>query len=91
MEKKRYTIVNLPREFNPIARAVWLSLEGTIFAIGETLVFTDESENVEEPRGIFQSYEAFEDWLVQCATEWLIDQDDDTMRQALYENLRNPT
>lgn len=71
-KEKRFEI-DVPRNFSTSARAAFYALDGTLYAIGNQLIYTDESKNVEMPYISADSYEELEAWLLQCAIDWIND------------------
>ena len=91
--------LELPRNMRPMARAAFKALDGDgcLFEHKGRLVMTDESGDLEEhgdgthgnpwggPRWVGDSFAELEDWLVQCAAEWIAGGPDNPMFQALEE------
>ena len=91
--------LELPRNMRPMARAAFKALDGDgcLFEHNGRLVMTDESGDLEEhgdgtpgnpwgcPRWIGDSFAELEDWLVQCAADWIAEGPNDPMFQALEE------
>ena len=93
--------LELPHGMRPMARAAFKALDGygCLFEHKGRLVLTDESKCLEEvgdgsfehpyggPRWIGDSFAELEDWLVQCAADWIAAGPDDPMFQALEDIL----
>ena len=86
---KKYAI-KLPEDFSTIAKAVFYALDGNLYAIGDEFIFTDESDDLEEPRCTVGTLRSFEQWLLNTAAAWITDavEEEDTMLEALEEHLR---
>ena len=88
--------LELPRNMRPMARAAFKALDGygCLFEHKGRLVMTDESGDLEEhgdgtpgnpwgcPRWVGDSFAELEDWLVQCAAEWIAEGPDDPITSA---------
>lgn len=91
MKNKEYLIEQLPSGFSKLAIAVYDSLPGDLYWIDDKLVFTDESAEIETPRGVFAGFGKFEEWLLKCATEWIdahVSGMDSTMFDSLEDKLK---
>ena len=91
--------LELPRNMRPMARAAFKALDGDgcLFEHKGRLVMTDESGDLEEqgdgnpgtpwcgPRWVGDSFAELEDWLVQCAADWIAEGPNAPMFQALEE------
>ena len=70
---KKYAI-RLPEDFGKIASAAYRALGANpIYAIGSQIILTDESDDVDHPTETFENFETLENWLYQCAIDWLSD------------------
>lgn len=87
---KIYRLTALPSGFSKLARAAFNTLNGYLYLIGTKVVMTDEAEDLELPRGEFNSLEEFEDWLIAGVADWLAEGKDDPMVEALEEQLQVP-
>lgn len=91
--------LELPRNMRPMARAAFKALDGDgcLFEHKGRLVMTDESGDLEEqgdgnpgnpwcgPRWVGDSFAELEDWLVQCAADWIAEGPNAPMFHALEE------
>ena len=84
---KKYRIHSLPGGFGMLARLAFSALDGNLYAMGTRLVFTDEADDVAQPRVVFESFEGLEDWLVSCIADWAAEGKDDPMLEALDREL----
>jgi len=87
---KVYRFTTLPKEFSKLARAAFNALDGYLYLVGTKVVMTDEADDLEMPRGEFDSLEEFEDWLITNVADWLTEGKNDPMVEALEEQLHVP-
>ena len=86
---KKYRIHSLPEGFSMMAHFAFKALDGYLYAIGTRLVLTDESDNIDEPRNEFNSFEALEDWLLRCVVDWVAEGKNDPMFEAIEQQIRH--
>lgn len=84
---KKYHIRSLPAGFSTLAKLALNALEGNLYAIGAKLILTDETDDVEAPSTVFESFEELENWLVGCVAEWTAGGKDNPMFEVLEEGL----
>ena len=86
--------LELPRNMRLMARAAFYALEGEgcLFEHKGKLVMTDESLELEVteggsggPRWVGDSFAELEDWLVECAADWMGDGPESPMFKALEQ------
>ena len=87
---KIYRLTALPNGFSKLARAAFNTLDGYLYLVGTKVVMTDEADDLEVPRGEFDSLEEFEDWLIASVADWLAECKNDPMVEALEEQLNVP-
>ncbi len=87
---KIYRLTSLPKGFSKLARAAFNTLDGYLYLVGTKVVMTDEADDLEVPRGEFDSLEEFEDWLIAGVADWLAEGKDCPMVEALEEQLNVP-
>ena len=73
-----------------MGRAAFNTLDGYLYLVGTKVVMTDEADDLEVPRGEFDSLEEFEDWLIAGVADWLAEGKDCPMVEALEEQLQVP-
>ena len=89
-----YKITRLPEGYCTLALAAWKSLpELELFEIKGKLIFTDDIQRYLQDGDMsgqslyeFASHEAFENWLLDTAAEWI--KNHPTMLDALNEHLK---
>lgn len=84
---KAYRIERLPQGFSKLAFAAYNSLDGYLYIRDDKIIMTDEADDLDSPRVILDTMEAFEDWLIATAASWLSEGKDDPMVAALNRNL----
>lgn len=87
---KIYRLTALPSGFSKLARAAFNTLDGYLYLVGNKVVMTDEADDLELPRGEFNSLGEFEDWLIAGVSDWLAEGKDCPMVEALEEQLNVP-